>query len=96
MNYYIWVREFNRLISPEQNNTLTQTLYQKIPLRRLIQHTYQIIRTYVPYSDARREHKSSMSSFQLLEWVLYYQISIANLRQAVCNSIVFYMHTMRN
>ena len=39
VKYQLLVHEFNRLISPEQNTALTQTLYQTIRLRRLIPYT---------------------------------------------------------
>ena len=39
VKYQLSAREFNRLISPEQNTASTQTLYQTIRLRRLIPYT---------------------------------------------------------
>ena len=74
VKYQLSVCEFNRLISPEQNTALTQTFYQKIHLRRLIPHTKLYVHT--SFRHAQREGRSSMSSFQLLDRVLYYQIPI--------------------
>ena len=71
VKYQLLVQESNRLVSPGQNNASTQTLYQNIHLRRLIQ---QYALTF--FRRAQREGRSSMSSFKLLEGVLYYWISI--------------------
>ena len=59
------------LISPEQSNALTQTLYLKIRLRRLIQHTKLYAHTL--FRCTHREGKSLMSSFQLSDGILHYR-----------------------
>ena len=64
------------LISSEQSNASTQTLYQKIRLKRLIQHiklyAHNLLRC------VQREDRSSMLSFQLSDGVLYYRIPITS------------------
>ena len=74
VKYQLSVREFNRLISPEQNTASTQTYHQKIRLRRLIPHTKLYVHTL--FIRVQREGRSSMSSFQLSDRVLYYRIPI--------------------
>ena len=71
VKYQLSVHEFNRLISPEQNTASTQTFHQKIRLRCLILHTKLYEHTL--FIHVQREGRSSMSSFQLLDRVLYHQ-----------------------
>ena len=74
VKYQLSVREFNRLISPEQNTASTQTFHQKICLRCLIPHTK--LYEHIVFICVQREGRSSMSSFQLSDRVLYYRILI--------------------
>ena len=74
IKYQLSVREFNRLISPEQSTASTQTFHQKICLRCLIPHTK--LYEHILFICLQREGKSSMSSFQLSDRVLYYRIPI--------------------
>jgi len=76
VKYRLSWREFNGLISPKQNTASTQTFYQKIHLRRLIQHTK--LYAHALFRCAKREGRSSMSSFQLSDRVLYYRIPITS------------------
>ena len=74
VKYQLSVREFNRLISPEQNTASTQTFHQKFCLRCLIPHTK--LYEHILFICVQREGRSSMSSFQLSDRVLYYRIPI--------------------
>ena len=74
IKYQLSLCEINRLVSPEQNTVSTQTFNQKICLRRLIPHIKLYVHTL--FRRAQREGRSSMSSFQLLDTVLYYRIPI--------------------
>ena len=74
VKYQLSLRKFYRLISPEQKTASTQTFCQKIRLRRLIPHTKLYAHTL--FRHVQREGRSSMSSFQLSDRVLYYRIPI--------------------
>ena len=74
VKYQLLVCKFNRLISPEQNAASTQTFHQKIRLRYLIPHTKLYAHTL--FIRVQREGRSSKSSFQLSDRVLYYRMPI--------------------
>ena len=77
VKYQLSVHEFNRLISLEQSTASTQTLYQKIYLRRLIPHT--ILYAHTLFRLAQREDRNSILSFQLTERILYYQFPLLTI-----------------
>jgi len=52
--YQSSISEFNRLISSEQSNASTQTLYQKICLMCLIQHTKLCMHTLFRHAQRER------------------------------------------